>query len=201
MSHSESNSWSELEALAEAATSEAELQAVMELMNELQGPGESQLRPPGNPWVVPTLGDVAQFLGVQLPTVWGWRSGANPMPGDEGNWNLSEITQWRCDRLKALGANAKSAEQAELELAMLKEDLKKKELANRLKAKELVSREVVLAKVAEMFNEARMLIEAIPADVGPLMPPEIRNELTVKIGQMFALALRKMAQKSKGCIE
>lgn len=154
-----------------------------------------------NPWVVPTLGDVAQFLGVQLPTVWGWRSGANPMPGEEGNWNLSEITQWRCDRLKALGANAKSPEDKEIETAISREDLIKRRLANQLKAKELVMRVAAAAKVAEMFNEARMGMEALPELLGPMLPPELRTELTIKVAQAIKLHLRKMAQKAKGCIE
>lgn len=187
------------------AETDEDLQAVAELVAEhelRQGSGATSAPAPSKDrWIVPTLGDVAAFLGVEVSTIWGWRTGANKMPGDEGHWDLQAITRWRCERLGRLSANAKSPEQTEVELDILKEDRLKRQLANRLKAKELVSREVVLAKVAEMFNEARMLIEAIPADVGPLMPPEIRNELTVKIGQMFALSLRKMAQKAKGCVE
>lgn len=205
MSQSDSNSWSELEQLATLAETEEELLWVAELLAEreaLQGSGATCSTTVGQRgWIVDTQGDVAEFFGVEVSTVWGWRTGANPMPGDERAWDLKAIARWRCDRLKSLAANAKSAEQIEIELAMLRQDLIKKEIANRLKAKELVSREAVSAKVAEMNNDSRMLIEAIPADLGPLLPPDIRNELTVKITQAITLILRKMAQRAKGCVE
>ena len=170
------------------------------MMQELQ-PVEVVAPVPAGRWIVASLGEVAEFLGVEVSTIWGWRGGANPMPGEQGNWDLQAITQWRCERLKANSNQTKSKDQAEVELAILRQDLLKKELANRMKAGELVARVAAAAKVAEMFNESRMGIEAIPELLGPMLPPEIRTEATIKIAQTIKLILRKMAQKSKGCIE
>ncbi len=47
------------------------------------------------PYVVPTLGAVAEFFGVQEQTCRTWRLRADPMPGQPGEWNLSEIARWR----------------------------------------------------------------------------------------------------------
>lgn len=199
LSNKNSNSFNELEHLVASAQTPEDLQAAADLIAEaekLKGSGVNPAR-----WTVETLGEVAAFFGVEGQTVREWRTGSNRMPGEQGQWDLSEITQWRCNRLKALGANAKSPEQAEIELAMLKEDLKKKELANRLKAGELVSRVAIKAKVAEMFNEARMGMEALPELLGPMLPPETRTDTTIKVGQAVNLHLRKMAQKAKGCVE
>lgn len=184
--------------MASAQTPE-DLQAAADLIAEaekLKGSGVSPAR-----WTVETLGEVAAFFGVEGQTVREWRSGANPMPGDQGQWDLSDITRWRCDRLKALGANAKSPEEKEIEIAISREDLIKRRLANQLKAKELVMRVAAAARVAEMFNEARMGMEALPELLGPMLPPELRTELTIKVAQAIKLHLRKMAQKANGCVE
>ena len=47
------------------------------------------------PYVVATLGAVAAFFGVQEQTCRTWRLRADPMPGEPGEWNLSEIARWR----------------------------------------------------------------------------------------------------------
>ncbi len=48
-----------------------------------------------NTHIVSTLGDVAEFFGVQEQTCRTWRLRADPMPGHPGEWNLSEIVRWR----------------------------------------------------------------------------------------------------------
>ena len=45
--------------------------------------------------IASTLGEVAAFFGVQEQTCRAWRMRADPMPGEPGEWNLSEITHWR----------------------------------------------------------------------------------------------------------
>jgi len=170
-------------------------------MAELPAPDDEPAEPPQGRWIVKNLGEVAAFLGVELPTVWGFRGGANPMPGSEGQWDVQAITQWRCDRLKALGANAKTPEQIEIENACKREDLLKKQIANRLKAKTLVDRDTAKSKLSEILNEARMLIEAIPAEIKPLLPPDVSDLVALKVEQAIRLTLKKMAQKEKGAVE
>lgn len=184
--------------IASAQTPE-DLQAVADLIAEaerLQGSGASPAR-----WVVKTLGEVATFFGVEGQTVREWRSGANPMPGEQGQWDLSVITQWRCDRLKALGANAKSAEEKEIELAILKEDLEKKRLANQMKSGALIDCDFAVGRIMEMNNEARVVIEGIPEKLSPMFDPVNRNELTAKATQEIALVLRHLSQKADRCLQ
>lgn len=181
------------------AKSPEDLQAAIELIEEFErskGSGATAAR-----WIAATLGEVAEFFGVEAQTVREWRTGAKPMPGSEGTWDLSAIAQWRCNRLKSLGANAKSQEEIDLDMAIKREDHKKRLLANQIKAKTVADRATMIGKVAEMNNEARMLIEAIPDNLSPLLPPEIRSEGTAKIRQDIALILKKMAQKAEGCGE
>jgi hypothetical protein len=47
------------------------------------------------PYVVETLRAVAAFFGVQEQTCRAWRVRADPMPGDPGAWDLSQIARWR----------------------------------------------------------------------------------------------------------
>lgn len=46
-------------------------------------------------FIVETLRDVATFFGVQEQTIRTWRLRSDPMPGEPGAWNLSEIARWR----------------------------------------------------------------------------------------------------------
>ncbi len=45
--------------------------------------------------IVSTLGEVAEFFGVQEQTCRAWRMRADPMPREPGVWDLAEITRWR----------------------------------------------------------------------------------------------------------
>ena len=78
---------SALHNLASLATTPAQLRAVDAVLLAREGLFSSH--------VVQTLGEVAAFFGVQEQTCRTWRLRAAPMPGEPGEWNLSEIALWR----------------------------------------------------------------------------------------------------------
>ena len=147
-------------------------------------------------WFVPMLADIAELFGVEVQTVREWRTGPQPMPGSEGRWNIKDIVQWRCDRLKA-NSSVKSREVVELELREKQADVAKKELIVRQKRGDLISRTAAKAKVFEILNDARCQLEAIPGIVGARVDPDHRDELVNEWEQQISLILRTMAAKAE----
>lgn len=150
----------------------------------------------GSRWVVTSLGDVAAFLGVELQTVKEWRVGPVRMPGEEGCWDLSAITQWRCERLKANAVNAKSVEQIELANRLSAAEVGLKELRLAQARGELVGRDEAIAKLWDMYNQCRVQLEAIPGIIGGVIPPEIRADVVHEIEQQIRLICRQMASQA-----
>lgn len=146
--------------------------------------------------VVGTLGEVAAVLGVELGTVRDWRTGANPMPGDEGRYDLVEVLLWRCDRLKANAGNVKSPEVRELELRQLAADVGMRELKTRKARGELVSRMVAKAATAGILNDVRVQLEAIPELIGACVPPEMRDMVVRECRQQVELICQHMSNKA-----
>jgi hypothetical protein len=147
-------------------------------------------------WVVETLGDVAEFFGVELVTVREWRTGPVPMPGDQGAWDLKAITRWRCERLKA-NVNAKPKEIQELEIREKQIDVAKKELILRQKQGDLVSRTAAKAKLFEIMNDARVQLEALPGAMGSRVDPKYRDDLTQSLEKQVRLILKAMQNKAE----
>lgn len=177
-----------------AAETPEDLAAVQQLWTEKEsaGAGESVGK-----WTVKTLGEVAEFLGVELVTVRDWRTGPIPMPGKPGCYNLKEIVAWRCDRLKTSGGIQKPKEVLELELREKQIDVAKKELALRKSRGDLVSRAAAKAKVFEILNDARCQLEAVPGIVGAHVNPEFKDDLVNEWEQQIGLILRTMAGKAE----
>ena len=76
-----------LHRLASLATTPAQLQAIEAVLLAREGFI--------NTHIVETLGDVARFFGVAEQTCRTWRLRTDPMPGEPGAWDLSEIARWR----------------------------------------------------------------------------------------------------------
>lgn len=176
------------------------MQAAAELIREFQGSGDpvAVIVEPENRWIVPTLGDVAEFLGVEVSTVWGWRTGANQMPGAEGRWDLQEITQWRCTRLKAASGQVKSARQLELEEQEQEIKVTRDRAKLRKELGELVSRPVAKAAQAAQLNDIRVLLEGVAEVIGASVPPEFKNIVVREVQQQVSLICQFMANKAKG---
>lgn len=147
-------------------------------------------------WVVSSLGEVAQLVGVELQTVKEWRTGADKMPGTEGRWDIIQIFRWRCERLKANAGNVKTQEQRDLELRELAAEVASKELKLRKARGELISRDASKAATASILNEARVQLEAIPSILGASIPPDLRSDLVHELEQQIKLICRKMASKA-----
>lgn len=195
-----SSSLRELEELALSAETPEDLEAVRQLLAEseiLAGTGEpvGSSAAGSNRWVVSTLSEVAEFFDLSIQSMWAWRSGANPMPGEEGHWDLREIVRWKLERAAKASVSQKSARVLELEERQLAADVEKRELAVSNARGELVLRTSVKATLADVLNRARTEIEAIPSELGPSIPADVRSELTHQITQKVRLILRKLSQE------
>lgn len=151
-------------------------------------------------WVVETLGEVAEFFGVELVTVREWRTGPTPMPGEPGAYDIKAATRWRCEKLKG-NINQKSKEMVELEIREKQADVQKKELNVRKQRGDLVSRTAIKAAVSGLLNDARLQLEAIPGVVAAHVPPDMRNLIRQEWEQQISLILRGFAGKAGDIVD
>lgn len=177
----------DLERRLAAAKTDAEVQEIEALLNATQSQFE-----------VRTLAEVAELLGLELQTVKQMRTGPNPMPGREKHWNMIDIFRWRCDRLQRSSAAGKPAEILELERRQLAADVEKRELAVQIARGDLVERSAVKSELLNVLNTVRTQIEAIPSEIGPSLPPELRSNIIHELQQQLRLILRKMSQARIG---
>jgi hypothetical protein len=194
LSSNAKDSWTELEQLAELAETPEDFELVQQLLLEREALAGTGGRV--GHWCVMTLQEVADFFEMSLPSMWVWRS--NGMPGEEGCWDIRDIVRWDRDKRKVSSGQQKSPELIQLEIEEKTIDVGKKKLAFRLQRNQLVDRAAAKAMIAQILNETRVLIEAIPGKIGPSIPPEIRTDLTHEWTQQLALILTKMAQKGEG---
>lgn len=188
MSSIDDNSLKEL--IASAATPE-DLQAVAELLAEAES-HTAQQAASRDKWEVATLGDVAEFFGLQTQTVKQWRTESPPMPGQEGAWPLPDIVKWR--HQKAVQSDVRTAkQQADLELQQVAVEQKRLDLARQ--KGELVALADVERTVAEFVVIARemalQLPESIAASSSPADREHARREAEVCVKNMLAMILRK----------
>lgn len=170
------------------ATTEEELIRLEKLLG--LPPESPEPLPTSSRWHAATLGDVAGFFGVELPTVKQWRCGPNPMPGNEGAWPLDEIARWRVAKAQALVRDPgllSELEKENLELANLRHRIKL-----RKEAGELVDRAAAKATIAQMFHRIRGRLQAMPEELASGMPGDLRNRLLVEIQDRMRLLLREM---------
>jgi phage terminase Nu1 subunit (DNA packaging protein) len=185
-----SGSSDSLKQLISAATTEQEIQ---ELEALLLGTQMTQGEPEPSRWMARTLGEVAEFFGMQLQTVKEWRTGPQPMPGEEGKWPLSEIAQWRDARMRP-GMRSELDEKRQAAEVRLKEmQAKRAELKYRKEQGELVERSAVASVLARICTEIRTRLEAIAPEVGTTAPPDLRREIVRDVANKVAMALRKLA--------
>lgn len=150
-----------------------------------------------DPYTVRTLGQVAEWFGMELQTVKQWRMLDPPMPGQEGRWNLQEIARWRMARIKAdrgdggkAGASAlrQQKEIESLEIANARASIKL-----RKEAGELVSRQAARSAIRSMFNRLRTQLEPLPELLAPLLPNEVRADFRRDCDQRVRLLLQQIA--------
>ncbi len=123
-------------------------------------------------WIVPTLEAVAGFFGVHPDTPRGWRTGADPMPGAPGRWDLSAIAQWRARRTERTGL---SEELRAVEIRLKTAQAQAKELENKATSGELVERAEVELWAATALIQLREGVMSLPEMLATPSPPELRE--------------------------
>jgi len=144
-------------------------------------------------WHARTLGEVAQFFGLQLQTVKEWRTGPNPMPGSEGAWPLNEIVRWKLGRMPA-AAKSTSGRLEQMDLEERELDLYMKRIKARDAAKELVSRAAAKLAVEEMFHRIRGRLQSVPEEMANGVRAEDRAEHLALAQQKVRLILREIEE-------
>lgn len=123
-------------------------------------------------WTVPTLEAVASFFGVHADTPRAWRTGADPMPGEPGRWDLSAIAQWRARRTERTGL---SEELKAAEIRLKTAQARAKELENEATSGGLVGRAEVELWAATALIELRQGVMSLPEMLATSSPPELRD--------------------------
>lgn len=123
-------------------------------------------------WSVPTLEAVAKFFGVHADTPRAWRTGADPMPGSPGRWDLSAIAQWRARRTERGGL---SDELKAVEIRLKTAQATAKEIENRERQGELVELAEVERWAANALIEAREQMMSLPETLATSSPPALRE--------------------------
>lgn len=174
-------------------------QATPEDLQELQSLIDSHAAaaPGPDPYTVRTLGQVAEWFGMELQTVKQWRMLDPPMPGQEGRWNLQEIARWRMARIKADrgdgGKAGASALRQQREIEALEINNARASLKLRKESGELVSRQAARSAIRSMFNRLRAQLEPLPEQLAPLLPNDLRSDFRRDCDQRVRLLLQQIA--------
>jgi phage terminase Nu1 subunit (DNA packaging protein) len=123
--------------------------------------------------VVRTLGEVAEWFGLELQTVKQWRVGPHGCPGEEGHYDLQAIARWRLARSSARGP---SQAKADLEETALRLQNARAELKLAREAGELVTRAAAKSAIRQMFSRLKSQLEQLPDALAPLVPTEVRTD-------------------------
>ncbi len=141
--------------------------------------------------VVTTLGEVAEWFGLQLQTVKQWRVGPNGCPGGDGVYNLQEIARWRVQQGKS-GNGSTSAKQ-ELEQESLVLTNARLSLKLRKEAGELVSRDAAKSAIRQMFAKLKSQLETLTEVLAPLVPSEVRVDFRRDCRERIVVFLQSLA--------
>ena len=123
-------------------------------------------------WIVPTLVAVTRFFGVHPDTPRAWQTGADPMPGEPGRWDLSAIAQWRGRRTErgGLGDELKA-----IEIRLKTAQASAKEIEFRERQGELVALPEVERWTATVRIEALEQLMSLPETLATSLLPELRE--------------------------
>ena len=140
--------------------------------------------------VVRTLGEVAEWFGLELQTVKQWRVGPTGCPGQEGAYDVQAIARWRMARgNRGADTTAKqSLEQEAIRLANARASLKLQREAG-----ELVTRAAAKASIRGMFSRLKAQIEQLPDALAPLVPSEVRTDFRRDCVERVRIFLSQLA--------
>lgn len=156
---------------------------------------------PRGRFVASTLAEVAEFFGLALSTVQGWRLASPPMPGEPGNYPLPEVVRWRLARVNhnELNDEVKRAglEKTQVQVEQARIDLEK------LKASVLDRADVELW-AATALVELRESILQLPEMLAASAPEDLKSFVRAESdrhcrGALTAAARRlELAEIGKG---
>lgn len=140
--------------------------------------------------VVRTLGEVAEWFGLELQTVKQWRVGPTGCPGQEGAYDVQAIARWRLARgNRGADTTAKqSLEEESIRLANARASLKLQREAG-----ELVTRAAAKASIRGMFSRLKAQIEQLPDALAPLVPSEVRTDFRRDCVERVRIFLSQLA--------
>lgn len=140
--------------------------------------------------VVRTLGEVAEWFGLELQTVKQWRVGPQGCPGEEGHYDLQAIARWRLARSSARGP---SQAKADLEEQALRLGNARTELKLAREAGELVTRSAAKSAIRQMFSRLKSQLEQLPDALAPLVPNEVRTDFRRDCVERLRIFLQQLA--------
>ncbi len=148
--------------------------------------------PPSAPGrvVVRTLGEVAEWFGLELQTVKQWRVGPQGCPGEEGQYDVQAIARWRLARPTSRGP---SQAKADLEEESLRLNNARATLKLQREAGELVSRAAAKSAIRGIFGRLKAQIEQLPDALAPLVPTEVRTDFRRDCVERLRIFLSQLA--------
>ena len=128
-------------------------------------------------FIVSTVGEVAQFFRVSVAAVNKWKSEANAMPGKSGQYDLSEIADWRLKRAEARSGRSGASEKkknADADRAVLA--LEEERWDFELKKGLYSERSEVERTISATLVKMRERLLTIPESVSLQMPLDFRAQ-------------------------
>jgi hypothetical protein len=154
------------ELLGSAETPE-DLEAVMQLVAEVEQSTKERDR-----FDLKTLGEVAEFFGLDEHTVRQWRLKTPAMPGEPGRWPIKQIVQWRCNWIQQTDLAAAKRQQ-DFELGQIQVESKRLEL-DREKGS-VIDRQDVELWASTALIELRTGVMQLPEMLAASAPQELKD--------------------------
>lgn len=123
-------------------------------------------------FVARTLAEVAEFFGVSTQTAKEWRCASPPMPGEPGNYPLSEITRWRLSRLRN---NELSDELRRADLEKTQVQIEQARIVLDEKKANILDRADVELWAAVALTEIREGVLQLPELLAASAPQDLKN--------------------------
>lgn len=156
-----------LKELLDSAESPEDLEAVMQLVAEVERSEQERDR-----FDLKTIGEVAEFFGLDEHSVRQWRLKTPPMPGEPGRWPIKSIVQWRCNWIQQTDLAAAKRQQ-DYELGQIQVESKRIEL-DREKGL-ILDRQDVELWAATALIELREGIMQLPEMLAASAPADLKD--------------------------
>lgn len=176
----------ELRRLVETAETPEQLEVAANLFQREQ---DRQSSPQ---FVVQTLADVADFLGVATQTVMNWTSRADPIPGKHGAWNLRDIVRWRETWLTQSDLTQKKRQQ-DYDLQQIKLESERLDLLE--KQGQLLHKDDVELWAAAAIVEFREVVMQLKEMLTASAPPELKDFVRAETDRHCRDALTAAARR------